>query len=217
MKMDNQERQKVTDILLQNLHEKVMELGFETVPGNKYLARKKTKIGCNFIRFKRENNFSDWISIKVLLGFNHQDLFNVFDELADKKCFLTKPLYQEDIGAMMYYSDYEQMKSLRSRYNCFPLGTWEVRSRKELYKSKSIMDAIQSYAPEFFSIERPLTFFSSFPERIINENHKDFIKLQIIAANKIGNKKRVKHLTEYYKKRRNFDADWIVRYKDFSN
>lgn len=211
--MNLEEIRSVIELLYSDIEKSIHLMGYETVSNSKNLFRKITGKDCKFIHVKRYNNFSDWINIRVLFGFNHKELFEGFDSLKDgKKYFLTNPLYQKSLGDLVAFKNYDEQKKSRAKYNCFHIGEWEIRNRKELYKADRIKEAIFNYEPKFGENRYDINFFKDYPEQSLGHNHKDFIKLQIIAARLLSDQDRENYLINYYRKRKNCDIVWLDKF-----
>ena len=208
--MDKEQKTEVLKTLLNEINIGFDKFGFKPVPKNKYLFHRILSDGCEFIRLKRVNNFSDWICVDVVFGYNPKNLLGVYDRINPSSDFyLRVPIFQRRIGALMEGVPNKEQKILRGKYSCFPLGSWEIRSAKELSKVKKILLAIKTYSPDFFNETYDEEYFSLYPPHMIGENHSSFIKLQIIAAKELDDEERFDCLRSYYEGRQDCDVKWV--------
>lgn len=167
--------------------------------------------GCKFIKIKHVSSPSSWPTFRVIFGYNNKLLTSIFDELqGNGATFRKKPLMASWIGHVIQRNfSFAERKKMKGIYSCYPLGEWDIRSEKDLWKSDKVMMVIRKLEPLFFAQEFTAEFYANYPEKINDENDKNFIILQIIAADILNLKSRKKQLMNHYKKRKNFDDRWL--------
>ena len=212
--MNVEERKVLTEKFLDVLEGDLSPLGYNRVNRDTYC--KLTESGCRFFKIKRVKRFSDWPTFWPCFGFNLKEITNIYDSLkGGKASFETKPLYSVWVNRIIEQStDYPEQKKMKGMYRCFPIGEWEIRKEKEISKSKQIFECLDRFEPLFYERVFDEEFFASFPQQIIDENDKDFILLQIIAAYKLEKLDRVGVLVQHYFKRKGHKPEWIDKIND---
>jgi len=170
--------------------------------------------GCKFIKIKHVSSPTSWPTFRVIFGYNNKLLTSIFDELkGGSATYRKKPLMASWIGHVIQRNfSFAERKKMKGIYSCFPLGEWDIRSEKDLWKSDKVIMAIRKLEPLFFAQEFSTEFYANYAENVSDENDKHFIVLQIIAADILKRKSRKTQLINHYKKRKNFDAAWLDKF-----
>lgn len=203
--------------LIARLDDEINALGYSKVSSGLY--NQNTPAGCKFIKIKQVPRSSTWPTFWIVFGYNNQEVTKLYQELkGGTKIYDKKPMLASWIGHVIQRNfSFTERQDMKAKYNCFPIGEWDIRSENELRKSDRIVDAIKAFESFFFSQDFSLEYHAKFPEKILDENHKDFLLLQIIAASKLKQHARKAKLIRYYEKRKNFDSEWVKKLRNLDS
>jgi len=181
------------------------------------LYKQETIAGCKFVKIKYLTQSRSWPTFWVVFGYNNKIITNIYEELkGGVKVYDRKPMLASWVGHVVQRNfSSKERREMKAKYNCFPIGEWDIRSETELMKSDKVVDAIEAFEIFYFSQNFSMEYYAQFPENIRDENHKDFILLQIIAASKLGKKTRKAKLIEHYEKRKGYNPAWVNKLQDF--